>query len=189
MKAYIVLFICFMLLNSHVDASVQANLLKGRVYGNKVSTLEDARSYIVALGLGFVKGLQADPDQPEPQCQRDILKVGNIYDDLMRLIDQIKKKGFNFLEAMAFINSTYRTLADIEDDCHLLGLLSKIKALLNPVALILKIIEVIFKSYIIVPAFLRLIWDLVWLNDPEGVGFEIGFIFQTIFDYSIKIIQ
>ena len=189
MKAYIVVLLCICLFNSHVEATVEGLLIKKEVYGNNFTPLTDARSYLVELGLGFVKGLQVDPDMEESQCQTDILKLGHIYDDFQNLINRIKKKGFDFLEVLSFINATFRTLQDIEEDCHITGLFAQVWALRNPFSLILKIGEVIIKSYIIIPTLFRMTWNLVWLNDPRGVGFEIGFLMSTIFNYKIQIFQ
>ncbi len=186
MKTYIVVLLAFMLLNSHVEAASDAQFIKGKFYGNQVSTLKDGRSMIIEFGLGLVQGLQEDPEQEMSICKRDVLKLGTIYDDARRIIEHITDKGFDFLQVMSFFNSAYRIVMDIEEDCHVLGLFETISSLFYPWTLLLKLFEVLIKSYLILPSLFRMGLALVWQQDARAVGFEFGFLLKTILGYSIK---
>ena len=189
MKSYIVVLLCIMLFNSHVDASVEGLLMKGKVYGNKMTPLTDARTFLVEFGLGFIQGLQEDPEKSTSQCQTDVLKLGNIYDDFMRLVQEIKKKGFNFLDFLSWVNASFRTLQDIEEDCQVTGLFAEIWALRKFWLLMFKLGEILIKSYIIIPTIVRFWFALLWSQDGRAAGFETGFLMSTIFNYQIKFVQ
>ncbi|CAI2380400.1 unnamed protein product [Moneuplotes crassus] len=186
MKTYIVVLLALMMFTYHVEGASQANFVKSKIYGNKLVSLTDARSIIVEFGLGLVQGLQEDPEQEMSICQRDVLKLGTIYDDAWRLIDHLKNKGFDFLQIMSFVNSAYRIVMDIEEDCHVLGLFETVTSLLYPWTLLVKLIQVVLRSYIILPALVRFGLAIVWQRDARAAGFEFGFLLKNILDYSIK---
>ena len=134
---------------------------------------------------GFVHGLQKYENQTS-KCSTDVRKIQSIINDAKDIIEQIMAGSFDFAKISLFLYSAWSTLNTIEDSCHFYKLLLELKDLFNPVTLIIRIVYIVFVgSWTIIPAFFRMVWDLVF-GDSFNAGLMLGRIVKVSLQYEIE---
>ena len=141
---------------------------------------------IVEFAEGFVHGLQKYENQTS-KCSTDIMKLQSIVDDLVKIWNDVSSGKLNPADIIAFAYKAFSTLTTIENSCHFYELVASIISLFNPIALVFRILVLIFiDSWTIIPSFFRFLWGLAFGNFYSA-GLNLGRIIKLALNYEIEL--
>ena len=184
MKALIVVLFTLCFLGAHCQTVAEKKLVNKEL--NAVAAFKDMEEYLILLGQGFAKGIQNDPTKDISSCTTDLLKIGDVFDALEKIITDVKTGQFNIFEMVTFVMNTYRIALDIDADCHFIELIDNIGGFLNPVTLIVRLGQIVLRLHVIIPAYFRMLFSFFWTNDPFQAGLQLGILTRSILDFGIE---
>ena len=163
----------------------QASIKNRLVMNNFKDSMITESSFVTEFGNGFVHGLQNDPTKDISFCTDDMHKLDNVVEGLKDLYQQILSGDVNYLKLVLFINTSMATIKSIDEDCHVLELLSEFKKFTNHWYASYKILEILYKSPILVAAYFKMLYYAIYVQEAFPAGFQLGFMIKKILDYGI----
>ena len=134
---------------------------------------------------GFVHGLQKYENQTS-QCGNNLGKIQTIIDGAVKIYRDFIAGKLNPTAFMAFLYSSWSVINLIEDTCHLYELITDTIALLNPIALVLRLVYVVFiGSFTILPSSFYFLYYL-FQGDSYMSGLHMGRILKVALQYEME---